>query len=97
MGLIWLPLLGPIQSSDLGLIWIQGLMSPSLRWISLLRGSFGLNCAHLTPGEAESDFSAHSLTLTWSPEGGQPLDLSTVSYQPSVQQSHLLRMPQYSS
>ena len=27
-------------------------------------------------------------------EGGQPLDLSTASYQPSVWQSHLLRMPQ---
>ena len=41
----------------------------------------------------------HSLThtLTWSPERGQPLDLSTASYQPSVQQSHLLRMPQYPS
>ena len=25
-------------------------------------------------------------SLTWSPEGGQPLDLSTASYQPSVQQ-----------
>ena len=36
-------------------------------------------------------------TLTWLPEGGQPLDLSTASYQPSVQQSHLLRMPQYPS
>ena len=36
-------------------------------------------------------------SLTWSPEGGQPLDLSTASYQPSVQQSHLLRMPQYPS
>ena len=36
-------------------------------------------------------------TLTCSPEGGQPLDLSTASYQPSVQQSHLLQMPQYPS
>ena len=35
--------------------------------------------------------TTHSHTLTWSPEGGQPLDLSTASYQPSVQQSHLLR------
>ena len=62
LGLIWLPLSGPIQSSDLGLIWTQGLMSPSLRWNSLLRaGSFGLNCAHLTPGEAESDFSTHKV------------------------------------
>ena len=30
------------------------------------------------------DLLTHSLTLTWSPEGGQPLDLSTASYQPSV-------------
>ena len=36
-------------------------------------------------------------TTTWTPEGGQPLDLSTASYQPSVQQSHMIRMPQYPS
>ena len=61
LGLIWLPLSGPIQSSDLGLIWTQGLTSPSLRWNSVLRGSFGLNCAHLAAGEAESDFSARKV------------------------------------
>ena len=40
-----------------------------------------------------SSFLSRFHSLTWSPEGGQPLDLSTASYQPSVQQSHLLRMP----
>ena len=37
-GLIWLPLSGPVQSNDLGLIWTQGLMSPSLRWNNPLKG-----------------------------------------------------------
>lgn len=41
-GLIWLPLSGPVQSNDLGLIWTQGLMSPSLRWNNPLKGLFWL-------------------------------------------------------
>ena len=61
LGLIWLPLSGPIQSSDPVVIWTQGLMSPSLRWNILLRGSFGLTCANLAPGEVELDFSAHEV------------------------------------
>ena len=32
-------------------------MGPSVGWNSLLIGLFGLNCAQMTPGKAESDFS----------------------------------------
>ena len=37
--------------------------------------------------------NSSSLFIIWSPECGQPLHLSTASYQPSMQQCHLLRMP----